>query len=196
MENLLTYLESSSLVATVLTGISLGFIGVLTRAVLGMAREVVTGGKTIREQLNISERLNLIEAMIMKIAEADKTAVLGSSLTSENKAAVLARYSELDVMDVEYDAIVAKNAGNAEDLKIQMEQILGGFTAELEKVATVAPNESAAALASLREQLATNVEVNPILGTIMQGAGEVLDKVTDGTVLEEVVDAIVKEPTT
>ena len=196
MENLLTYLESSSLVATVLTGISLGFIGVLTRAVLGMAREVVTGGKTIREQLNISERLNLMEAMIMKIAEADKTAVLGSSLTSENKAAVLARYSELDVMDVEYDAIVAKNAGNAEDLKIQMEQILGGFTAELEKVATVAPNESAAALASLREQLATNVEVNPILGTIMQGAGEVLDKVTDGTVLEEVVDAIVKEPTT
>lgn len=196
MENLLTYLESSSLVATVLTGISLGFIGVLTRAVLGMAREVVTGGKTIREQLNISERLNLMEAMIMKIAEADKTAVLGSSLTSENKAAVLARYSELDVMDAEYDAIVAKNAGNAEDLKIQMEQILGGFTAELEKVATVAPNESAAALASLREQLATNVEVNPLLGTLMKGAGEVLDKVTDGTALEEVVDAIVKEPTT
>lgn len=196
MENLLNYIENSSMVATVLTGLSLGFVGVLTRAVLNMAQEVITGGKTIKEQLNISDRLNILEDMIMKIAEADKTAVLGSSLTSENKAAVLARYSELDVLDAQYEQIVAQNAGNAEDLKAQLEQVLGGFTAELEKVSNVAPNESAAALASLREQLAASTETNPLLGTLMQGAEEILDKVTDGTKLEAVVDSALGKDTT
>jgi len=41
IEEILLYLENSSLVATVMSGIALGFTGVLVRAVLQISKEII-----------------------------------------------------------------------------------------------------------------------------------------------------------
>jgi len=184
IEEILLYLENSSLVATVMSGIALGFTGVLVRAVLQISQEIIVGNNSIKAQLNISQRLDLVEEMLYEVATAHKTAVLGSALTADNKASVLVPHTKAEAVHAKYLEILAENNNSETGISADLEQVLSGFTAELEKIQNVAPTQAQDMLAKLRDQLKATPETNQaLLGTIMnvvQGTlGEVVDETID-----------------
>jgi ElaB/YqjD/DUF883 family membrane-anchored ribosome-binding protein len=186
VQEILTYLENSSLVATVMSGIALGFTGVLVRAVLNISKELVVGNNSIKAQLNISHRLDLVEELLYEFATAHKTAILGSSLTADNKATVLVPHTKAEAVHAKYLEILAEN--NSETgISADLANVLEGFTAELEKIQNVAPTQAQDMLAKLREQLKATPETNQaVLGTIMNAVqdafGEVVDQAADAIV--------------
>jgi ElaB/YqjD/DUF883 family membrane-anchored ribosome-binding protein len=190
IEEILTYLENSSLVATVMSGIALGFTGVLVRAVLNISKELVVGNNSIKAQLNISHRLDLVEELLYEFATAHKTAILGSSLTADNKATVLVPHTKAEAVHAKYLEILAEN--NSETgISADLAQVLEGFTAELEKIQNVAPTQAQDMLAKLREQLKATPETNQaVLGTIMNAVQDAF-----GNVVEQAADAIVESRT-
>ena len=179
IQEILTYLENSSLVATVMSGIALGFTGVLVRAVLNISKELVVGNNSIKAQLNISQRLDLVEELIYEFATAHKTAILGSSLTADNKATVLVPHTKAEAVHAKYLEILEEN--NSETgISADLAQVLEGFTAELEKIQNVAPTQAQDMLAKLRDQLKATPETNQaILGTIMNVVQNSLTEVVD-----------------
>jgi hypothetical protein len=183
IEEILLYLENSSLVATVMSGIALGFTGVLVRAVLHISKEIVVGNNSIKAQLNISHRLDLVQELMYEFAAAHKTAVLGSSLTADNKATVLVPHTKIEAIHAKYQEILADNNNSETGISADLEQVLSGFTAELEKIQNVAPTQAQDMLAKLREQLKATPETNQaLLGTIMNVVQESLGKVVDETI--------------
>jgi hypothetical protein len=183
IEEILLYLENSSLVATVMSGIALGFTGVLVRAVLHISKEIVVGNNSIKAQLNISHRLDLVQELMYEFAAAHKTAVLGSSLTADNKATVLVPHTKIEAIHAKYQEILADNNNSATGISADLESVLSGFTAELEKIQNVAPTQAQDMLAKLREQLKATPETNQaLLGTIMNVVQESLGKVVDETI--------------
>jgi len=190
IQEILTYLENSSLVATVMSGIALGFTGVLVRAVLNISKELVVGSNSIKAQLNISQRLDLVEELLYEFATAHKTAVLGSSLTADNKASVLVPHTKAEAVHAKYLEILDEN--NSETgISADLEAVLSGFTEELEKIQNVAPTQAQDMLAKLREQLKATPETNQaLLGTIMNVVQNSLTEAVDQT-----VDAIVESRT-
>jgi hypothetical protein len=181
VQEILTYLESSSLVATVMSGIALGFTGVLVRAVLNISKELVVGSNSIKAQLNISQRLDLVEELLYEFAAAHKAAILGSSLTADNKATVLVPHTKAEAIHAKYLEILDEN--NSETgISADLEAVLSGFTAELEKIQNVAPTQAQDMLAKLREQLKATPETNQaVLGTIMNVVQNSLTEVVDQT---------------
>jgi len=190
VQEILTYLENSSLVATVMSGIALGFTGVLVRAVLNISKELIVGNNSIKAQLNISQRLDLVEELLYEFAAAHKAAILGSSLTADNKATVLVPHTKAEAIHAKYLEILDEN--NSETgISADLEEVLSGFTAELEKIQNVAPTQAQDMLAKLREQLKATPETNQaVLGTIMNA---VQDAFTD--VVDEAATAIVDSRT-
>jgi len=190
IQEILTYLENSSLVATVMSGIALGFTGVLVRAVLNISKELVVGSNSIKAQLNISQRLDLVEELLYEFAAAHKAAILGSSLTADNKATVLVPHTKAEAIHAKYLEILDEN--NSETgISADLEEVLSGFTKELEKIQNVAPTQAQDMLAKLREQLKATPETNQaVLGTIMNA---VQDAFTD--VIDEAATAIVDSRT-
>jgi hypothetical protein len=190
IQEILTYLENSSLVATVMSGIALGFTGVLVRAVLNISKELVVGSNSIKAQLNISHRLDLVEELLYEFATAHKTAVLGSSLTADNKASVLVPHTKAEAVHAKYLEILNEN--NSETgISADLAQVLEGFTAELEKIQNVAPTQAQDMLAKLREQLKATPETNQaVLGTIMNAVQDAFTGVVD-----QAADAIVDSRT-
>jgi hypothetical protein len=183
IEEILLYLENSSLVATVMSGIALGFTGVLVRAVLHISKEIVVGNNSIKAQLNISHRLDLVQELMYEFAAAHKTAVLGSSLTADNKATVLVPHTKIEAIHAKYQEILADNNNSETGISADLESVLSGFTAELEKIQNVAPTQAQDMLAKLREQLKATPETNQaLLGTIMNVVQESLGKVVDETI--------------
>lgn len=175
IQEILTYLENSSLVATVISGVALGFTGVLVRAVLAISKEIIVGNNSIKAQLNISQRLDLVEELVYEVASAHKAAILGSSLTADNKAIVLVPHTKAEAVHAKYLEILAENNSSESGISAQLEAVLSGFTAELEKIQNVAPTQSQAMLAQLRDQLKATPETNQaILGTIMNVVQETL----------------------
>ena len=191
IEEILLYLENSSLVATVMSGIALGFTGVLVRAVLQISKEIVVGNNSIKAQLNISQRLDLVEEMLYEVATAHKTAVLGSSLTSDNKASVLVPHTKAEAIHAKYVEILEDNNNSETGISADLEQVLSGFTAELEKIQNVAPTQAQDMLAKLRDELKATPETNQaLLGTIMNVVEESIGGKV-GEVLGDVVDDVV-----
>lgn len=190
MQEILTYLENSSLVATVMSGIALGFTGVLVRAVLNISKELVVGNNSIKAQLNISHRLDLVEELLYEFASAHKTAILGSSLTADNKATVLVPHTKAEAVHAKYLEILAEN--NSETgISADLAEVLEGFTAELEKIQNVAPTQAQDMLAKLRDQLQATPETNQaVLGTIMNAVQDAF-----GSVVDQAADAIVDSRT-
>jgi hypothetical protein len=183
IEEILLYLENSSLVATVMSGIALGFTGVLVRAVLHISKEIVVGNNSIKAQLNISHRLDLVQELMYEFAAAHKIAVLGSSLTADNKATVLVPHTKIEAIHAKYQEILADNNNSETGISADLESVLSGFTAELEKIQNVAPTQAQDMLAKLREQLKATPETNQaLLGTIMNVVQESLGKVVDETI--------------
>jgi hypothetical protein len=188
IEEILLYLENSSLVATVMSGLALGFTGVLVRAVLHISKEIVVGNNSIKAQLNISHRLDLVQELMYEFAAAHKTAVLGSSLTADNKATVLVPHTKIEAIHAKYQEILADNNNSATGISADLEQVLSGFTAELEKIQNVAPTQAQDMLAKLREQLKATPETNQaLLGTIMNVVQESL-----GSVVNETIEAVLE----
>jgi ElaB/YqjD/DUF883 family membrane-anchored ribosome-binding protein len=190
IQEILTYLENSSLVATVMSGIALGFTGVLVRAVLNISKELVVGSNSIKAQLNISQRLDLVEELLYEFAAAHKAAILGSSLTADNKATVLVPHTKAEAIHAKYLEILTEN--NSETgISADLEAVLSGFTAELEKIQNVAPTQAQDMLAKLREQLKETPETNQaVLGTVMNVVQNALTDIVDQT-----VDAVVESRT-
>ncbi len=190
VQEILTYLENSSLVATVMSGIALGFTGVLVRAVLNISKELVVGSNSIKAQLNISQRLDLVEELLYEFAAAHKAAILGSSLTADNKATVLVPHTKAEAIHAKYLEILTEN--NSETgISADLEAVLSGFTAELEKIQNVAPTQAQDMLAKLREQLKETPETNQaVLGTVMNVVQNALTDIVDQT-----VDAVVESRT-
>lgn len=185
---LLNYLENSSLVATVISGIALGFTGVLVRAVLQISKEIIVGNNSIKAQLNISQRLDLVEEMLYEVATAHKVAILGSSLTSDNKASVLVPHTKAEAVHAKYLEILDENNNSESGISADLEAVLSGFTAELEKIQNVAPTQAQNMLAKLREELKATPETNQaLLGTIMNVVEDTLGAKV-GEVLGDVVD--------
>ena len=183
IEEILLYLENSSLVATVMSGIALGFTGVLVRAVLQISKEIIVGNNSIKAQLNISQRLDLVEEMLYEVATAHKTAVLGSSLTSDNKASVLVPHTKAEAIHAKYVEILEDNNNSETGISADLEQVLSGFTAELEKIQNVAPTQAQDMLAKLRDQLKATPETNQdLLGTVMNIVQDSLGEVVDEAV--------------
>ena len=188
IEEILLYLENSSLVATVMSGIALGFTGVLVRAVLHISKEIVVGNNSIKAQLNISHRLDLVQELMYEFAAAHKTAVLGSSLTADNKATVLVPHTKIEAIHAKYQEILADNNNSATGISADLESVLSGFTAELEKIQNVAPTQAQDMLAKLREQLKATPETNQaLLGTIMNVVQESL-----GTAVNQTIEAVLE----
>jgi len=175
IQEILTYLENSSLIATVISGVALGFTGVLVRAVLSISKEIIVGNNSIKAQLNISQRLDLVEELMYEVASAHKAAILGSSLTADNKAVVLVPHTKAEAVHAKYLEIIQENNNSESGISAELEAVLSGFTAELEKIQNVAPTQSQDMLAKLREQLKATPETNQaILGTIMNTVQETL----------------------
>ena len=189
---LLTYLENSSLVATVISGVALGFTGVLVRAVLQISKEIIVGNNSIKAQLNISQRLDLVEEMLYEVATAHKVAILGSSLTSDNKASVLVPHTKAEAVHAKYLEILDENNNSESGISADLEAVLSGFTAELEKIQNVAPTQAQNMLTKLREELKATPETNQaLLGTVMNVVEETLgSKVGEllGDVVDETID--------
>jgi hypothetical protein len=182
VQEILTYLENSSLVATVMSGIALGFTGVLVRAVLNISKELVVGSNSIKAQLNISHRLDLVEELLYEFATAHKIAILGSSLTADNKATVLVPHTKAEAIHSKYLEILADNNNSETGISADLEKVLEGFTAELEKIQNVAPTQAQDMLAKLRDQLKATPETNQaILGTIMNVVQNSLTDIVDQT---------------
>jgi len=188
IEEILLYLENSSLVATVMSGIALGFTGVLVRAVLHISKEIVVGNNSIKAQLNISHRLDLVQELMYEFAAAHKIAVLGSSLTADNKATVLVPHTKIEAIHAKYQEILADNNNSETGISADLESVLSGFTAELEKIQNVAPTQAQDMLAKLREQLKATPETNQaLLGTIMNVVQESL-----GTAVNQTIEAVLE----
>jgi hypothetical protein len=188
IEEILLYLENSSLVATVMSGIALGFTGVLVRAVIQISKEIVVGNNSIKAQLNISHRLDLVQELMYEFAAAHKVAILGSSLTADNKATVLVPHTKIEAIHAKYQEILADNNNSETGISADLEQVLSGFTAELEKIQNVAPTQAQDMLAKLREQLKATPETNQaLLGTIMNVVQESL-----GNVVNETIEAVLE----
>jgi hypothetical protein len=188
IEEILLYLENSSLVATVMSGIALGFTGVLVRAVIQISKEIVVGNNSIKAQLNISHRLDLVQELMYEFAAAHKIAILGSSLTADNKATVLVPHTKIEAIHAKYQEILADNNNSETGISADLEQVLSGFTAELEKIQNVAPTQAQDMLAKLREQLKATPETNQaLLGTIMNVVQESL-----GNVVNETIEAVLE----
>jgi hypothetical protein len=188
IEEILLYLENSSLVATVMSGIALGFTGVLVRAVLHISKEIVVGNNSIKAQLNISHRLDLVQELMYELAAAHKIAILGSSLTADNKATVLVPHTKIEAIHAKYQEILADNNNSETGISADLEEVLSGFTAELEKIQNVAPTQAQDMLAKLREQLKATPETNQaLLGTIMNVVQESL-----GNVVNETIEAVLE----
>ena len=191
IEEILLYLENSSLVATVMSGIALGFTGVLVRAVLQISKEIIVGNNSIKAQLNISQRLDLVEEMLYEVATAHKTAILGSGLTADNKASVLVPHTKAEAIHAKYVEILEDNNNSETGISADLEQVLSGFTAELEKIQNVAPTQAQDMLAKLRDELKATPETNQaLLGTIMNVVEESIGGKV-GEVLGDVVDDVV-----
>lgn len=191
IEEILLYLEQSSLVATVMSGIALGFTGVLVRAVLNISKELVVGNNSIKAQLNISHRLDLVQELMYEFASAHKVAILGSSLTADNKATVLVPHTKIEAIHAKYLEILADNNNSETGISADLEQVLAGFTAELETIQNVAPTQAQDMLAKLREQLQATPETNQaVLGTVMNVVQSTLTDIVDQT-----VDAVVESRT-
>jgi hypothetical protein len=183
IEEILLYLEQSSLVATVISGIALGFTGVLVRAVLNISKEIIVGNNSIKAQLNISQRLDLVEEMLYEVATAHKTAVLGSGLTADNKASVLIPHTKAEAVHAKYLEILAENNNSETGISADLEAVLSGFTQELEKIQNVAPTQAQDMLAKLRDQLKATPETNKdLLGTVMNIVQGTLNEVVDETI--------------
>jgi hypothetical protein len=183
IEEILLYLEQSSLVATVMSGIALGFTGVLVRAVLNISKEIIVGNNSIKAQLNISQRLDLVEEMLYEVATAHKTAVLGSGLTADNKASVLIPHTKAEAVHAKYLEILAENNNSETGISADLEAVLSGFTQELEKIQNVAPTQAQDMLAKLRDQLKATPETNKdLLGTVMNIVQGTLNEVVDETI--------------
>jgi hypothetical protein len=188
IEEILLYLENSSLVATVMSGIALGFTGVLVRAVIQISKEIVVGNNSIKAQLNISHRLDLVQELMYEFAAAHKVAILGSSLTADNKATVLVPHTKIEAIHAKYQEILADNNNSETGISADLEEVLSGFTAELEKIQNVAPTQAQDMLAKLREQLKATPETNQaLLGTIMNVVQESL-----GNVVNETIEAVLE----
>ncbi len=188
IEEILLYLENSSLVATVMSGVALGFTGVLVRAVLQISKEIVVGNNSIKAQLNISHRLDLVQELMYEFAAAHKVAILGSSLTADNKATVLVPHTKIEAIHAKYQEILADNNNSETGISADLEAVLSGFTAELEKIQNVAPTQAQDMLAKLREQLKATPETNQaLLGTIMNVVQESL-----GNVVNETIEAVLE----
>jgi hypothetical protein len=188
IEEILLYLENSSLVATVMSGIALGFTGVLVRAVIQISKEIVVGNNSIKAQLNISHRLDLVQELMYEFAAAHKIAILGSSLTADNKATVLVPHTKIEAIHAKYQEILADNNNSATGISADLEAVLSGFTAELEKIQNVAPTQAQDMLAKLREQLKATPETNQaLLGTIMNVVQESL-----GTAVNQTIEAVLE----
>jgi ElaB/YqjD/DUF883 family membrane-anchored ribosome-binding protein len=182
IDEILVYLENSSLIATVMSGIALGFTGVLVRAVLNISKEMVVGSNSIKAQLNISHRLDLVEELLYEFATAHKIAILGSSLTADNKATVLVPHTKAEAIHAKYLEILSDNNNSETGISADLEQVLSGFTAELEKIQNVAPTQAQDMLAKLREQLQATPETNQaVLGTIMNVVQKSLTDIVDQT---------------
>jgi hypothetical protein len=188
IEEILLYLENSSLVATVMSGIALGFTGVLVRAVIQISKDIVVGNNSIKAQLNISHRLDLVQELMYEFAAAHKIAILGSSLTADNKATVLVPHTKIEAIHAKYQEILADNNNSATGISADLESVLSGFTAELEKIQNVAPTQAQDMLAKLREQLKATPETNQaLLGTIMNVVQESL-----GTAVNQTIEAVLE----
>jgi hypothetical protein len=188
IEEILLYLENSSLVATVMSGIALGFTGVLVRAVIQISKDIVVGNNSIKAQLNISHRLDLVQELMYEFAAAHKIAILGSSLTADNKATVLVPHTKIEAIHAKYQEILADNNNSATGISADLEAVLSGFTAELEKIQNVAPTQAQDMLAKLREQLKATPETNQaLLGTIMNVVQESL-----GTAVNQTIEAVLE----
>ena len=188
IEEILLYLENSSLVATVMSGIALGFTGVLVRAVIQISKEIVVGNNSIKAQLNISHRLDLVQELMYEFAAAHKVAILGSSLTADNKATVLVPHTKIEAIHAKYQEILADNNNSETGISADLEAVLSGFTAELEKIQNVAPTQAQDMLAKLREQLKATPETNQaLLGTIMNVVQESL-----GTAVNQTIEAVLE----
>jgi hypothetical protein len=182
IDEILVYLENSSLIATVMSGIALGFTGVLVRAVLNISKEMVVGSNSIKAQLNISHRLDLVEELLYEFATAHKIAILGSSLTADNKATVLVPHTKAEAIHAKYLEILSDNNNSETGISADLEKVLEGFTAELEKIQNVAPTQAQDMLAKLREQLQVTPETNQaVLGTIMNVVQKSLTDIVDQT---------------
>jgi ElaB/YqjD/DUF883 family membrane-anchored ribosome-binding protein len=182
IDEILVYLENSSLIATVMSGIALGFTGVLVRAVLNISKEMVVGSNSIKAQLNISHRLDLVEELLYEFATAHKIAILGSSLTADNKATVLVPHTKAEAIHAKYLEILSDNNNSETGISADLEKVLEGFTAELEKIQNVAPTQAQDMLAKLREQLQATPETNQaVLGTIMNVVQKSLTDIVDQT---------------
>jgi hypothetical protein len=166
----------------------LGFTGVLVRAVIQISKEIVVGNNSIKAQLNISHRLDLVQELMYELAAAHKIAILGSSLTADNKATVLVPHTKIEAIHAKYQEILADNNNSETGISADLEQVLSGFTAELEKIQNVAPTQAQDMLAKLREQLKATPETNQaLLGTIMNVVQESL-----GNVVNETIEAVLE----
>jgi ElaB/YqjD/DUF883 family membrane-anchored ribosome-binding protein len=134
--------------------------------------------------------LDLVEELLYEFAAAHKAAILGSSLTADNKATVLVPHTKAEAIHAKYLEILTEN--NSETgISADLEAVLSGFTAELEKIQNVAPTQAQDMLAKLREQLKETPETNQaVLGTVMNVVQNALTDIVDQT-----VDAVVESRT-
>ena len=150
------FLNNSPLMGTAISAVTLGLTGILVRAFLGVAKDLVTGSKVLKEQINIAERLNVLEGMIYDNAMAHKASVLGSSLLGEDKAAVLVHTTKVEEGHLKYAELKkAADIAKAEDEAevSQVEALLATFNTDLTQVKDFSLNESSDMLAKLRGQL-------------------------------------------
>lgn len=102
MTDFFMYLEDSALVANVLSFIALGMMGVLVRAIIKAAGDVMVGNAALQEQMSIYERMNKVEEIVYLNSVLYKNAVVNSSLDATAKTKALEDFAAIEAAHQAY----------------------------------------------------------------------------------------------
>lgn len=96
MQEILTYLENSTLVANVISFVVLGVTGVLLRSIFTAIARITEQNKDIAEKQGLIKNLASIAQITYQTSLMYKNAIINSNLTPEAKNQALEIFNEID----------------------------------------------------------------------------------------------------
>ena len=143
MQEILTYLENSTLVANVISFVVLGITGVLMRSIIVAIARITEQNKDIEEKKELITNLGTIAKITYQTSLMYKNAIINSNLTPEAKNQALEIFNEVQTA---YDGLLPILEGIGEKVEEQTSAVTEAIVQEFTQVGQDA-------LSKLRDQL-------------------------------------------
>ena len=124
MQEILNYLENSTLVANVISFVVLGVTGVLLRSIITAIARITEENKNLEEKQGLIKNLGTIAKITYQSSLMYKNAIINSNLTPEAKAQALEIFNEVQAAYEDLLPILEGVENAAEEQQTAANQIM------------------------------------------------------------------------